>query len=96
MDDFGSVNRNQNSLFTPTNAPRTESGGGNKLLHVPVNQQLTLYLSTIGSLTGPSLDLVKFGKLSRWAINGKPLTNKKQKTKHVHHKSQESAAKMSM
>lgn len=39
-------------------------------------QLLTLYLSTIGSLTGPSLDLVKFGKLSRWAINGKPLLEK--------------------
>lgn len=39
-------------------------------------QLLTLYLSTIGSLTGPSLDLVKFGKLSRWAINGIPLLEK--------------------
>lgn len=37
---------------------------------------VTLYLSTIGSLTGPSLDLVKFGRLSKWAINGKPLAMK--------------------
>lgn len=44
-------------------------------------QLLTLYLSTIGSLTGPSLDLVKFGKLSRWAINGKPLVNNKKKNR---------------
>ena len=40
---------------------------------------LTLYLSTIGSLTAPSVDLVKFGKLSRWEINGKPLVTKKTK-----------------
>lgn len=49
-------------------------------------QLLTLYLSTIGSLTGPSLDLVKFGKLSRWAINGKPLLEKKMSKTKVNSK----------
>ena len=34
---------------------------------------LTLYLSTIGNLTGPSLALFKFGKLSRCGMNGNPL-----------------------
>lgn len=34
---------------------------------------VTLYLSTIGNLTGPSLDLLKFGKLSKCGIKGKPL-----------------------
>ena len=34
---------------------------------------LTLYLSTMGNLTGPSLDLLKFGKLSRCEMNGNPL-----------------------
>ena len=33
----------------------------------------TLYLSTMGSLIGPFMGLVKLGKLSRWAMNGKPL-----------------------
>lgn len=33
----------------------------------------TLYLSTMGNLTGPSLDLLKFGKLSRCGMNGNPL-----------------------
>lgn len=34
---------------------------------------LTLYLSTMGNLTGPSLDLFKFGKLSKCGMKGKPL-----------------------
>lgn len=33
----------------------------------------TLYLSTMGNLTGPSLDLFKFGKLSKCGMKGKPL-----------------------
>lgn len=39
---------------------------------------LTLYLSTIGNLTGPSLDLLKFGKLSRCGMNGNPLQTHKE------------------
>lgn len=34
---------------------------------------LTLYLSTMGNLTGPSLDLFKFGKLSKYGMKGNPL-----------------------
>lgn len=49
-------------------------------------QLLTLYLSTIGSLMGPSLDLVKFGKLSRWEINGTPLIKNKRDHNHTNHK----------
>lgn len=37
---------------------------------------LTLYLSTMGNLTGPSLDLYKIGKLSRCGMNGNPLKSK--------------------
>lgn len=33
----------------------------------------------MGNLTGPSLVLVKFGKLSKWEINGKPLMQKQKK-----------------
>lgn len=36
-------------------------------------KNVTLYLSTIGNLTGPLLDLLKFGKLSRCGMNGNPL-----------------------
>lgn len=36
---------------------------------------LTLYLSTMGNLTGPSLDLFKFGKLSKYGMKGNPLKN---------------------
>lgn len=88
IKDFGQVSKNQRHFFTPTHplnlvqhkrqaatdfcdSLMTERITGLKLL--------TLYLSTMGSLTGPSLDLVKFGKLSRWAINGKPLVKGKNK-----------------
>lgn len=37
------------------------------------NNILTLYLSTMGNLTGPSLDLFKFGKLSKYGMKGSPL-----------------------
>jgi hypothetical protein len=43
----------------------------------------TLYLSTIGSLIGPSTDLLKFGKLSRYGINGKPLRTEQYQLKKV-------------
>lgn len=39
---------------------------------------LTLYLSTMGNLTGPSLDLLKFGKLSKCGMKGKPLKQQRQ------------------
>ena len=58
------------------NAGKTENlPGKQEMKDFPL---LTLYLSTMGSLTGPSLDLLKFGKLSRWAINGKPLIKKRE------------------
>lgn len=38
-----------------------------------VKKKVTLYLSTMGNRIGPSLDLLKFGKLSRCGMNGKPL-----------------------
>lgn len=44
-------------------------------------KMLTLYLSTMGNLMGPSLDRLKFGKLSRCGINGNPLKWKKTKIK---------------
>lgn len=47
-----------------------------KLVLEVLEKLLTLYLSTIGSLTGPSTDLFKFGKLSRYGINGNPLKKK--------------------
>lgn len=84
--DFGQVNKNQKKFYTHSS---TEDSAVEKrqaatdfcfsLFRKRINGRhlLTLYLSTIGSLTGPSLDLVKFGKLSRWAINGKPLVKKK-------------------
>ena len=40
------------------------------------NDILTLYLSTMGNLTGPSLDLFKFGKLSKYGMKGNPLKTK--------------------
>lgn len=69
--------------FTPTHPPRTAPQAATDFCFSLFGKRivglhlLTLYLSTIGSLTGPSLDLVKFGKLSRWAINGKPLVRNK-------------------
>ena len=38
--------------------------------------ELTLYLSTMGNLTGPSVILLKLGRLSRCGMNGKPLAMK--------------------
>lgn len=50
-----------------------------QLLDVQMRKTLTLYLSTIGNLTGPSLDLLKFGKLSKCGIKGRPLQQKQKR-----------------
>lgn len=43
----------------------------------------TLYLSTMGNRTGPSLDLLKFGKLSRCGMKGKPLQKGRTCSRHL-------------
>lgn len=43
------------------------------LASTSIVKSFTLYLSTIGNRMGPSLDLLKFGRLSRCGMNGNPL-----------------------
>lgn len=64
--------------FTERKTDESDSSAGEKTTDRRfLLRMLTLYLSTMGSLTGPSLDLLKFGKLSRWGMNGKPLRERK-------------------